>query len=629
MPLATSADPGTIVLDGMAFKLAQAKGSDGADLITVSQLSAYQPGVTIGAVDIDSHPVLSTWGISDLTGGHGLADHQAGVTDQRYRYATLDVSRPGKWFPRWKVNTETGTAGAFWPCGDLLYSGNVEMYGAFGTDLHVWNESTDAWTDTTNNLTAAPVNTGVAFEGTGTLRLFIPMGSSGYATYTGASFANVASSGSVPAAKAFCVFGGTSLICLATNGQLWYSTDGTAWTSFGTDGKVDGSLTANWIYEARDAMGNPVLMVVTTGGLFTFDPAGPTLYRLDLEYPNHPSQGLTACVWRGEQYIAVGMGVHSYTGGNIGAMGLDRDEGLPFALGYNAKIVSLASEYNDLYALVQGDNTDSFSSVQRWTGFGWHSVWEKGSSETVTRLYVSGARGQHRVWWGGGNNSYTIDLPIAFTNPRQIAFDEQDNAFEVNGYLETGLTNMGMPGSRKIAHSVGIRVAAVGSSMVSSGAPRVYYRLRNDDAYTELSGPYDETGDIYVFPASGAVPDATWFYWFDSGFDGLAFDEIELRVNTSQGVLTKWVALYFSKVISGNFAWTVTLDLTNTFERASPELMGAKLDTLATSGLIYDFIYRDTTYKVRVASWSGADSSGRGDDRGMRSVQLIQVKDRP
>lgn len=209
MPISGSADPGTIVLDGMAFKLAKAKGSDGGDLITVSQLSAYQPGITIGSPNVESHPVLATWGIDDLTGGHGLVNHQAGVTDQRYRFATLDVSRPHQWIPRWAVATKTGTAAAFRPAGDLLYSGNVEMYGVFGTDLHLWNESSDSWTDTTNNLTAAPVNTGVAFEGTGTLKLFIPMGASGYATYTGSVFANVASSGSVPAAKAFCVFGGT------------------------------------------------------------------------------------------------------------------------------------------------------------------------------------------------------------------------------------------------------------------------------------------------------------------------------------------------------------------------------------------------------------------------------------
>ena len=630
MPISGSADPGTIVLDGMAFKLAKAKGSDGGDLITVSQLSAYQPGITIGSPNVESHPVLATWGIDDLTGGHGLVNHQAGVTDQRYRFATLDVSRPHQWIPRWAVATKTGTAAAFRPAGDLLYSGNVEMYGVFGTDLHLWNESSDSWTDTTNNLTAAPVNTGVAFEGTGTLKLFIPMGASGYATYTGSVFANVASSGSVPAAKAFCVFGGTSLICLATNGQLWHSEDGTTWTSFAADGKVDGSLTASWIYEDRDVVGNVVLMVVTSGGLFTFDPAGPSMYRMDLEYPNHPSQGLTGCNWRGEQYIAVGMGVHSYTGGNIGAMGLDRDDGLPYNLNYDAKIVSLVPEYNAMYALVQGDNTNSFASVQRWDGYVWHSVWEKGSSETVTHLYVSGARGSHRIWWGGGNTSYTISLPIAYTNPRQIAAAEQDSAFALGGYLETGLTNMGLPGSKKIAHSVGIRVASEGSLSIANNAPVVEYRLRDGGTYTTLSGPYtDDPSMIPVFPASGPIADGTYYYWFDAGFTGVAFEEIELKITTGQGMITKWIAMYFGKAISGNFAWTVTLDLTNTFEDVSPALMSAKLDALVTSGLVYNFTYRGTTYKVRVASWSGADSSGRGDTRGMRSVQLIQVNYRP
>jgi hypothetical protein len=630
MPLATSADPGTVILGPsdahMAFKLAQARGNDAADLITVSQLSAYQPGVTIGAVDVDSHPVLSTWGISDLNGGHGMADHMAGITDQRYRFGTADVTRPGKWFPRLAVATETGTAGAFWPAGDLLVSGNVEMYGVFGTDLHLWNESTDAWTDTTSNLTAAPVNTGVAFAGTGTLRLFIPMGASGYATYTGAVFANVAASGTVPAAKAFCVFGNTSLICLATNGQLWYSVDGTAWTSFGADGKVDGALTANWIYEDRDVMGNPVLMVVTTGGVFSFDPAGPTLYQLDLQFPNHPSQGLTACNWRGEQYIAVGLGVHSFTGSNIGAMGLDRDEGLPFNLGYDAKIVSLVGEYNDMYALVQGDNTNSFASVQKWTGSGWHSVWERGASATVTRLYVSGARSQHRLWWGGGNNSYTIDLPIAFTNPRQLYANALGSFDSGTVYLETGLTNMGMPGSKFIGVAAGIYVDTPEDLITLADAPVVKYRLADERSFTTCSGPRNENGSIYV--PDGSVR-GSYFYWLDSGFEGVRFEEIELRVEWTLPWLLKGVALYFTKVISGNRAWTVTLDLTEKFEDVSPELMEQAIDNYIIDENIIDFIYRDTTYKVRVSSWSGADSSGRADTRGMRSVQLIEVHDRP
>lgn len=630
MPLATSADPGSCIIgppdDHKAFKLAQAKGSDGADLITVSQLSSYQPGVTIGATDVNSHPVLSTWGISDLTGGHGLAFHLPGVTDQRYRFATADVTRPGMWTAPYPFNSYSGTSGTFWPCGDLLYSGNVEFYGAFGTDLHLWNESTDSWTDTTNNLTAAPVNTGVAFKGTGTLKLFIPMGASGYATYTGATFANVAASGTVPAAKAFCVFGGTSLVCLDTVGQLWYSVDGTAWTSFSTDGKVDESLTANWIYEDRDAMGNPALMVVTTGGLFTFDPAGPTLYRLDLVYPNHPSQGLTACSWRGEQYIAVGLGVHSYTGGNIGAMGLDRDEGLPFNLGFNAKIVSLVAQYNDMYALVQGDGTNSYASLHRWTGYGWHWVWQAESTSAPTRAYVSGARSSQRIWWGEGPLSWSQQLPIAYTNPRQLVENNVGSLATGTFGFETGLTNMGMPGSRKIAVSVGVRIETPSGTITLADPPVVQYRTHEGDAYTTLSGPYTASGTVII--PDGSVAD-TYFYWFDSDFEGVDFDEIELRLAWEAPFLIKWAALYFTKVISGNLAWTVTLDLTEKFDGNSPAVMGAALDRFIVDENLVDFIYRDTTYKVRVSSWSGADSSGRADTRGMRSVQLIQVKDRP
>ena len=629
MPLSGSADPGSIILGPsdahVAFKLAQAKGSDGADLITVSQLSAYQPGVTIGAVDVNSHPVLATWAVSDLTGGHGVSTHQAGVTDQRYRFGTADVTRPNLWTPPLPWGAYTATSGAFWPCGDLYYSSNIEFYGSFGTDLHLWNESSNSWTDTTHNLTAAPVNTGVAFQGTGTLKLFIPMGASGYATYTGAVFANVAASGSVPAAKAFCVFGSTSLVCLDTAGQLWYSVDGSTWTSFSTDGKVDGALTANWIYEDRDAMGNPVLMVVTTGGLFTFDPAGPTLYRLDLVYPNHPSQGLTGCSWRGEQYIAVGTGVHSYTGGNIGAMGLDRDEGLPYELGYNAKIVSLVPEYNDLYALVAGDGSTSYPSLHRWTGYGWHYVWQCEAKSVASRAYVSAARGSHRVWWGEGNRSWSIELPIAYTNPRQLSA----NGVALGSgdfYVESGLTNMGMPGFKKLAVAIGVRIETGPGTITVADPPVIAYRLNEGDTYTTLLGPYNEDGSLVV--VDGTVAD-TYFYHFDSAFEGVLFDEIEWKLTFADPYLIKGVALYFTKIISGNYAWTVTLDLTNTYEKKSPQEMADALNGYIIDGTLVDFIYRDTTYKVRVASWSGADSSGRGDDRGMRSVQLIQVKDRP
>lgn len=621
MPLATTADNGTIILDGVAFKVVVGDNGKGADLLQVQQLGSYQQGVTIGSPDVNSHPYLSTWGLMDLTGGHGLADHLAGTTDTRYRYSTLDVSRPGQWAGRWKVNTETGTAGAFMPLGDLLYSGNVEMYGAFGTDLHIWNESTDAWTDTTVNLTAAAVNPGVAFAGTGTLRLFIPLGASGYDTYTGAAKANVASD-----ALMFCVFGGSNLIRLTTTGQLHYSTDGTAWTSYNADGKIDGALTAYGIHEWRDAMDNPILIIHTSGGAFTFDPAGPTLYPLDLKFPNHPNQGLAACVWRGIYYVTVGMGIHSYTGSVIGAMGLDRDEGLPALYSLGSRIVALAPEYNNMYALVQGGSS-AYPSVQRFDGYGWHSVWEASGTGTASKLFISGARSTPRIWWGVGNNSYTTELPIAYSNPRQVINAGTAALLESGGYVRTGMTNMGMPGSRKIAVSLGVRTTSLDVSTV--GAATVKYRLREDDTFTQLQGPMTEDGDVYVFPASGPVADTTYYYWFDSDFEGVSFDEIELEITVGISTIVKYAAMYFMKVLSGNLAWNAAFDCTNTVELKTDAALAAKLDSLITSGRIVSMIHRDTTYKVRVSAWNGSDATGRADARSTRTVSLIQIRDRP
>lgn len=616
------ADPGTIILDDVAYKILAGSDGKGADLLQVQQLGSYQQGVTIGSPDVNSHPYLSTWGLMDLTGGHGLATHLAGTTDTRYRYSTLDVSRPGQWAGRWAVATETGTAGTFMPLGDLLYSGNVEMYGAFGTDLHVWNESTDAWTDTTANLTAAPVNTGVAFQGTGTLRLFIPLGTNGYDTYTGASKANSAND-----ALMFCVFGGTNLIRLTTTGQLHYSTDGSAWTSYGTDGKIDGSLTAYGIYEWRDAMDNPILIINTSGGAFTFDPGGPTLYPLDLKFPNHPNQGLAACVWRGIYYVTVGMGIHSHTGSVIGAMGLDRDEGLPATYSLGSKIVSMVPEYNNMYALVQGGSS-SYPSVQRFDSYGWHSVWELGSTGTASKLYVSGARSTPRIWWGVGNNAYTIELPIAYNNPRQLIAASSGSMLSSTGYLETGLTNMGMPGSKKIAVSIGIRLDVPAETILLADPLTVKYRTSEGGSWSTLLGPYTEDGDLLI--PDGSSSD-TYYYWFDADFEGVAFDEIELRIEhtLANELPIKWAAMYFMKVLSGNLAWNAALDLTYTFEYQSDINMAAHLDELITSGRIVFLVTRKAQYYVRVSAWTGSDYTGRADNRSTRTVSLIQIRDRP
>jgi hypothetical protein len=624
MPVSYTAD-GEIMLGGMLFPLVKEQGGAPGRLQVQEVGGTFPRKITIGDPTKDSQDFLSTWIISDLSGGHGLSNHQTDATVNRYRYATMDVTRPNMWTQRPKVNEETGTAAAFWPLGDLLVGGTINFYGAFGTDLHVWNESTDAWTDTTRNLGSVAVDTGVAYAGTGTLRLFIPRGANGYSTDTGAALVDVAASGSVPAVRAFAIFG-TLLIALSTTNQLWYTSDGTTWTSYGTDGKVDGSVTAYGIDTIRDVMGNPTLAVNTSGGVWVFDPAGPTLYRQDLQYPMHPDQGLAAVDWRGIYYVSVGMGIHSWNPatGTIDAVGLDRDEGLPYLYNYNCKIVDMAGGYNEMYALVQGSSGDSTrSSVHKFTGFGWHAVWEAASSITMTRLVVSQANSTYRVWWGGGNTSYTIELPLGYTNLKQIATSGSGTLLTKPGYIETGLNDMGMAGYRKIAHSAQFRIAMPQNDTNGPSAPQLYYRLKEGGAYVEM---VDASG--LVWPAgSGSLDWLTAHFWFDSNKTGIAFDEIELKlvVNNIYGVVG-YLTMDFVKVPRTNKAWTATLDLSEAYDDESPATMAAKLEDLIASEAFTTMVHRNDTYYVRLASWSGPDNTGLGDERSMRTIQIIETR---
>jgi hypothetical protein len=622
MPIST-AGPGTILLGGKLLRLRGSKGEDG--ILQTQELGTFPRKVTIGDHSKDSQDFRSTWIINDLSGGHGVAYHTGDATVNRYRSSTLDVSRPGSWTQRYVAPPYTGTAGTFVPLGDLLYSGNIEMYGAFGTDLHIWNESTDAWTDTTSNLAAAPVNNGVAFAGTGTLRLFIPLGTTGYDTYTGAAHASVAASGSTPAAREFVVFS-QMLICLDTSNQLWWTTDGTTWTSYGVDGKIDSSYTAYRVDSYRDGMDNPTIVISTTGGVWVFDPGGPTLYQQDLTFPAHPDQGRAACVWRGTYYVSVGMGVHAWAShtGTISAIGLDRDDGLAYNHSGDGYIADMFPAYNEMYAIVQATNV----TVQRWTGLGWHEVWNEVGTDDASKLYVSQARATYRVWWGTGNESFSINLPKGFTNPKKMTVETATNNLDPSSTgaheLLTGMNDMQMSGYRKIAHSAKLRVGFLrADSPNGTNIATLQYRTNESAAWVSLNEP----AGIDHTPITDALDYTTIDYWFNSDRTGVPFDEIELRLELkNQYVVAKFLTMDFIKIPRLNRSWTAVVDLQSSFDDENPEDLLDHISDLVSSETITTMVHRDVTYYVRVASWNAAENTGFGDDRSVVNLQIIEMR---
>ncbi|RJO63693.1 MAG: hypothetical protein C4523_19625 [Myxococcales bacterium] len=607
-----------VILDGWRFKLL-----DPAPGLSVLNLATFDQKVIFGDYTRDSHRLLSQWVLSDLSGGHGISERREGTDNNRYRFGTLYTRHPHQIsLPR--RASGGGEVEISYPLGDLIVSGTVEFFSARDTEIYQFNGST--MVNTTHTLASPPVNKSVAFKGTGTYRLYIPLGANGYATYDNSGNAVVTAS---PTVQAFCVWD-NKLIALSTTGQLYSSLDGSTFTSYGDEGKLDEAWTPRHLKVFYDRSGNPAICLITDRDVWFFDPAGPTLYRASLQFPPGPSQGLGAAVWRDELYVSVGMGVHRFNGSSVSAIGLDRDDGLPIEQrGY---IVDLQEEYNGLYALILGKDTGAgqrYGGVHVLTGFGWHPEWITGyaeftaaaSGDATTWLTVSAARGTYRLYWGFGG-LYALDLPVEFTNPRALVADSIGNfAIEETHFLETGWFNADLRGVRKIANAVHLTMQGDMTNVTFT----VKYRIDHATAWTTL-GTVTATGQTHL-PFGTADADGV--------YPGLTFESIELRLEIikSAGVTTspiiEHVVLSFLKVQESINSWTAVFDLREPYQGKSPAELRDKLDDLISAGTFVNLSLRGpdgnaAAYRVRVAQFAANDQTGQ-DPASTARVNLIEI----
>ena len=621
---------GTISLDGVRFCLAAP--------LQVQQLATYPGKIVIGDYTKDSDPRLSAWVISDLSGGHGVAEIREGVDQNRCRWATLNIRYPGQWAPPYATTVYTAasnTDGAR-PLGDLNIAGTYRFYAAYGDKLVQWDESGLAFGASLGTLTAAPVKKGVAYRGTGAARkLFIPMGASGYATYSdAAAFANVAAGANDPAAQAFVLWD-DKLVAIDTSGQLWYSTDGAAagGTSYGAGGKLDTSFVPLNLVLFFDQANNPTVFIVADQGLWAFDPNGPRLYRVaGMDVPGHPYAHLGSAEWRQHLFTTLGMGARRYTGDIAQPMGLDRDEGLP--LNYRGRILDLEPEVNGLFALCVGgvSGTTSYAHLQVWTDYGWHTVWADTATSTTTKTTwarVSRAQDAYRLWWGDGSgNLRTISLPVDDANPRAQIVDSQGSFASGSFVVETGRFDAAMTGINKVANFMFVKVGGTGTT----GALTIEYRRNGETNWTALDTKSfaDGVRSISTHQMGDALPNHSAT---QHDHEGLLFQEIEFRFTLSDPAC--WVehaVLYFMKVQPPGRAFTAQLDLTRPESGQSPTQLSDKLVTLLNDGLFIEMFYRgvgstvDEYIRVKLTQVDGTDASG-SDTHSLRTVTILEIPD--
>jgi hypothetical protein len=617
-------DYGEIIIDGYHIPLAE-----GAKM-QPSAVDRFPGKVTVGTdYTKDSNDLLSTWIISDLTGGHGVTELKEGTDDNRYRWATLYTRYPGQITIPFLINYTslgTGASATVIPLGDMYYNGAYEFYavgGNSGTTLFRDNVTT---TLTSAGLVAA-ANPGVAFTGTaGTTLFYIPCGASGYITYNRG--ANTLQANATPLMQSFALWD-DKLIGLDTAGQLYYATAAaatTTFTSYGVGGKLDPAHRPKRLEVYYNRAGEPTIHIISDSGVWIFDAATPRLYRIPELAGVHRRFGDASAVWRGNLYVAAGMDLLEWNGSVARNIGLSRDDGLPFV--WQGYISSLAPGLNSLYAQVVGQTTGSFqyNSSHEWSGFGWYSVWNSPGTVNIlpTQLIVSRSNSQYRLYWGDTKQGtlYFQELPVSFTNPREaiaagsFTFGRAFSSAE-SWTLETGRFDAAMTGYQKVANAVEVDVRAIATGQTIN----VYYRTDFTTSYT-LLGNITQTGHRVL---SFGTADS------DGIYPGIPFEVIELKLEyldagapSGQTSVVDNMVLSFLKVMNPSWSWTVPIDLTSSHSGRSPEQMFDKLVTLKNSGVFYSMKHRDDIYRIRIAGMGGADEAGK-DKRGLYTLSVLEI----
>lgn len=617
---------GTVKIDGQIYPLV--KDSRPNEVAT----DRFPGKITIGDYTVDSNDLLSSWNITDLSGGHGVVDLREGVTDNRYQIGTIYTRHPSKWSKPFRITRSVlnGGAGDVTPLGDMYHTGAFHFFFDLNGSL---------WENTTNLGSlggALPTNRSVVFQGLAALPyLYVPQGT-GYATYepVGATRTSNATEDHI----AFLLWN-QQLIGIDDDGQLYHAETAaptTVFTAYGAGSKLDASMRPKNLLNYWNRSNERSIYVVSDSGLWAFDPATPALYEIPDINGVHPKFGEASCVWNGNLYIAAGMDIIEFNGSVGRNIGLSRDDGLP-DLGLNPYVADLVAAQNSMYAMVRSTAVSGsyVTSIHEYSSFGWLMVESREVANTGVGIAMSRAGGTYRLIWGGGDGNFSAQsLPMDYTNPSVVAASSFGyatgtgvSAFASTYYMYSGYFDANMPNYVKLASSLRLDIehpAATDEDV--DDVVIVDYRVDNDTAWTRIATRTftgATTGEFGTIDAQGVYP-------------GIPFSRIQLRVgigeltdNTATSPRIKSVSLAFLKMQNPSWSWTIQLDLEKTHGDRSPDEMYTDLVALKDDDRFYAIQMLDGpegTFRARIAAMSAVPQTGT--DR-RRQVQLNVIEVRP
>lgn len=276
---------------------------------------------------------------------------------------------------------------------------------------------------------------------------------------------------------------------LTSNGQIyWALAHDDVWTYVAV--LPDDTEPRN-AYRAADDAGHRTVAVTSSGGQYLLDHDNGILYATDLTFPEHAYQGYGATVWRVDDYVSVGVGIHRKAGGLIVASGLDDGDGLPAPLA-GGFITDLEPSYNMLFAAIAGPvlgstapvvheaafeasqglpypmvgagehtqflGTNRLGAIYAWNGLGWSLFhqWNRPPTRVVVSMIRNATLAQtfQHVFFGDVDGGcFTIHIPGGYYNPIQAP----NLPLRRTSYYESSRIDWGAPDVPKVAKQINIK----------------------------------------------------------------------------------------------------------------------------------------------------------------------------
>ena len=432
-------------------------------------LASSQPGkVTFGDYSDASNPFASEFSLGDFR--DGIGSNRGAVPDDTKRvwWATTQLRyQDATILPRKVTLTTAGPASEVQTL--TIFKG--DLYGTYGTAVHAYNNTTDAWGASLRTLDDAATDAKVGLLGT-TETLVIANGTDvDYATDSSTWAENTGQP------IKYIVFWSDLLWGITNAGTLYYTNDlSTAWSLDAQLPLPAGSVKG--LLVARGPDREQRIYAVTNQGHFVHDSDNARFLPTDLQIPEHPDGGKGHAVWRGKIFSSAGNAIYGFQAGSdqtiVQVLGPDLDDGLPS--NRRGVVNILLKSHNDLLAMLDSSTAEGvsalatrvsrgvrfhhgvtfpvssgFSAILGWNERGWEVKWASGdNARGISAGVIGNAYSQYRLWWATNQRVYFMQIPVDVINPLQVP----STTYESTGTLETPWFDMGIRNQHKLALSV-------------------------------------------------------------------------------------------------------------------------------------------------------------------------------